>query len=89
MTNGSKALLLAGTLLLAGCNQAKAPDATAAGEKTEAAATVDHNDPVASAMAAAPAAIAKDAMIVQAGADGSMTTLRAGTNGWTCMPDNP
>ena len=90
MTNGSKALLLAaGTLLLAGCNQAKAPDATAAGQKTDAAATVDHNDPVASAMAAAPAAIAKDAMIVQAGADGSMTTLRAGTNGWTCMPDNP
>ena len=90
MHHGSNILLLAaGTLLLAGCNQAKAPDAKPADAKDNAAATVDHNDPVASAMAAAPAAIAKDAMIIQASTDGSMKTLRAGSNGWTCMPDNP
>ncbi len=42
-----------------------------------------------SAMAAAPAAVARNATIVAMGADGSMRTLRKGTNGFTCMPDNP
>jgi hypothetical protein len=81
-------LAAAGSLLLAGCNQSKPAD-NAAASKAEAAAPVDHNDPIASAMAAAPMTIAKDATIVQAAADGSMTQLRAGSNGWTCMPDNP
>jgi hypothetical protein len=40
-------------------------------------------------MAAAPASIAQDAAIVTMDAAGKMTTLRAGTNGFTCMPDNP
>lgn len=44
---------------------------------------------IASAMSAAPAAIAGDAAIMEMGADGGMTELRAGTNGWLCMPDNP
>ena len=43
---------------------------------------------IASAMAAAPASVAKAATIVTMGADG-MRTLRQGTNGFTCMPDNP
>jgi hypothetical protein len=42
-----------------------------------------------SAESAAPASIAKGATIVAMNADGTMTTLRQGTNGWTCMPDNP
>lgn len=42
-----------------------------------------------SAMRAAPARVAKDATIVVAGADGTMRTLRQGTNGFTCMPDSP
>jgi len=42
-----------------------------------------------SAMSAAPPAVAAHATIVRAGADGTMTTLRKGTNGFTCMPDNP
>lgn len=46
-------------------------------------------DPIESAMAAAPASVSRNASIVQAQADGSMRTLRAGSNGWTCMPDNP
>ena len=33
--------------------------------------------------------IAKNATIINMGADGKVATLRAGTNGWTCMPDNP
>jgi hypothetical protein len=44
---------------------------------------------IASAMSAAPARIAKGATIVAMEADGKMRTLRNGTNGFTCMPDNP
>jgi hypothetical protein len=42
-----------------------------------------------SAMSAAPAAVGKNATIVAMEADGKMRTLRKGTNGFTCMPDNP
>jgi hypothetical protein len=42
-----------------------------------------------SAMSAAPSKISKGATIVTMGADGKMRTLREGTNGFTCMPDNP
>ncbi|GAA0714856.1 hypothetical protein [Dokdonella soli] len=44
---------------------------------------------IASAMRAAPAGVAKAATIVAMGEDGKMRTLRKGTNGFTCMPDNP
>ena len=44
---------------------------------------------IASAMKAAPASVSKNATIVSMEADGSMRTLRKGTNGFTCMPDNP
>jgi len=44
---------------------------------------------IASAMSAAPATIANGATIVAMEADGKMRTLRNGTNGFTCMPDNP
>lgn len=44
---------------------------------------------IVSAMAAAPAKVAKGATIVAIEADGKMRTLRQGTNGFTCMPDNP
>jgi hypothetical protein len=37
------------------------------------------------ALAAAPAAIAKDAAVVRVGSDGAMRTLRKGTNGFTCL----
>jgi hypothetical protein len=40
---------------------------------------------IANAMSAAPASIAKHATIM----DWDQTKLREGTNGWTCMPDNP
>lgn len=91
MYRASYALLAAGvSLALFGCN--KSPVATnvqeAATENAAAPAT-DHNDPVASAMSAAPSSISEGATIVQAQADGSMKTLREGTNGWTCMPDAP
>jgi len=46
-------------------------------------------DIIKSAMSAAPAAVGKHATIVTMEADGSMRTVRKGTNGFTCMPDNP
>ena len=42
-----------------------------------------------SAMQAAPAKVAEKATIVAAKPDGSMRTVRAGSNGFTCMADNP
>jgi hypothetical protein len=42
-----------------------------------------------SAMAAAPAKVAHEATVVAMDASGKMRTLRKGTNGFTCMGDNP
>jgi hypothetical protein len=43
---------------------------------------------IASAQKAAPLSVSKGATIVNMEADGSMRTLRKGTNSFTCMPDN-
>jgi hypothetical protein len=84
-----RVLLVTGAVIaLAACmkepNAAKPP----AANETKAAA-VDNSNPTASAQSAAPASISGGASIVQASADGTMTELRKGTNGWTCMPDAP
>ena len=42
-------------------------------------------DDIARALAAAPAGVASGAAVVRVGKDGSMTTLRPGTNGYTCL----
>lgn len=92
MHQARSALLAAAGLSLAlfACNQKPGAATNEANGATPAAATAtDHNDPIASAAAVAPAAIADKATIVQAQADGSMKTLREGSNGWTCMPDSP
>lgn len=44
---------------------------------------------IASAMAAAPEAVAKDATIFAFTEKMEPRELRKGTNGWTCIPDNP
>jgi len=44
---------------------------------------------IASAMKAAPTDVAENATIVTPDSKGAMRTLRKGTNGFTCMPDNP
>lgn len=44
---------------------------------------------IASAESAAPKSLSRAATIVAMNADGTMRTIRKGTNGWTCMPDNP
>lgn len=42
-----------------------------------------------SAMEAAPPAVAKNATIMVANEHGEMRTVRKGTNGFTCIPDDP
>ena len=46
---------------------------------------------IADAMKAGPAAITKDATILDHKQDaaGNLVVLRQGSNGWTCLPDNP
>ena len=44
---------------------------------------------ISSAMSAAPPNVGAGATVVAMGADGNMKTVRTGTNGFTCMPDNP
>ena len=80
----------ASILALAGCGGANhRDDAPAVQANAAPDHAVDHSDPVASAMAAAPAAIAQKAAIITMDEAGKMTEVRAGTNGFTCMPDNP
>ncbi|HET7816281.1 MAG TPA: hypothetical protein VFK58_01715 [Sphingomicrobium sp.] len=83
------ALLAAASLAMAACNQQRDAASNEAAADAKPVAATDHKDPAASAMAAAPASIARAATIVTANPDGSMTTVREGSNGWTCMPDNP
>ena len=44
---------------------------------------------ISSAMSAAPPNVGAGAAVVAMAADGKMQTVREGTNGFTCMPDNP
>jgi hypothetical protein len=44
---------------------------------------------IANAASAAPAAIGGKAAVMAADPNGRMRMLRRGTNGWTCMPDDP
>jgi hypothetical protein len=57
--------------------------------KKDAKAAPTDEELIASAMKAAPKAVAEHATIVAPGEKGAMRTLRKGTNAFTCMPDNP
>lgn len=73
---------------LAACSQGT-PDARAAdAEPGPAVAAAAAQDPIAVAMSGAPAAIGRDATIMRMTADGGLEELRAGTNGWLCIPDD-
>ncbi|HEY6662631.1 MAG TPA: hypothetical protein VIZ66_06880 [Sphingomicrobium sp.] len=78
----------AALFITAACNKEGAKDTAATGNAAESESTTS-SDPVASAEAAAPAAIAHDATIATIDADGAMKVVREGKNGWTCMPDSP
>jgi hypothetical protein len=54
-----------------------------------AAKPKDDKTLIASAMQAAPPQVARDATVIDVGADGKMRTVREGHNGFTCMADNP
>lgn len=81
--------------IAAGCGEKPSPATEAAKPAAEPAAAAPAAAPtgdeakIQSAMSAAPEAIAKDATVMDMTADGSMKELRAGTNGFTCVPDNP
>jgi hypothetical protein len=68
--------------------QAPKPASTPAATAAASAPPTDA-EMIKSAMSAAPTAVSKHATIVAMEADGKMRTLRKGTNGFTCMPDNP
>ena len=59
--------------------------------KSSTAAASPQNDQelIRSAMRAAPAKVAAGAAVVAAQSDGSLRTVRPGSNGFTCMADNP
>jgi hypothetical protein len=78
------------SLALSACSkQQTAATGDANGAAPAAADATDHKDPVASAMAAAPESVARNAAVIASNPDGTMRRLREGTNGFTCMPDNP
>jgi len=85
-TRTTLCFLAASGLALAGCSKANGPEAKAPSPTAEATA---ETDPVKSAMSAAPAAVAEKAAVVAIQPGGAMKTLREGSNGFTCMPDNP
>lgn len=72
-------------LFLSGCMK---PYGQSPGKQNDGS-TADAMNPIANAESGAPASIAHEAAIVVPDANGAMKTLRAGKNGWTCMPDDP
>ena len=85
-------LICAGALILGLGGSAWATDAPAmhhsATAKSAKSPPTDEQL-IASATKAAPAKVAENATIVVPEAKGGMRTVRKGTNGFTCMPDNP
>jgi hypothetical protein len=80
------ALLVLAALPLGAQEQAGMAKAAAAKKTTPATGDAAR---IASAMSAAPGRIASGATIAEIGPDGKVVTLRAGTNGFTCFPDDP
>jgi len=86
----SRPLLLAAAFVFIGCQSAPPPaetaDATPAGP---APGTPEFK--IENAMSAAPSTVSAGATIMDwpATEDGEMSQLRAGTNGWTCLPNMP
>jgi hypothetical protein len=63
--------------------------ATFAAGLASAAARPSDAQLIASAVSAAPAAIGGKASVIATDGAGRMRPLRRGSNGWTCIPDNP
>jgi len=81
---------LALTLITAALGLCTAPSAYADGTNPSASkATPSDAELIASAMQAAPSKVSADATIVAPQPDGTLRTVRQGTNGFTCMADSP
>jgi hypothetical protein len=84
----SAALLAAvAALSLAACDKGKMAERKA--EKRAEQPKPLSTDPVENALSAAPPGVAKAAAVVAMNPDGTMKTLREGSNGFTCMADSP
>jgi len=84
--------LIAAAVVATSAGIVAAAETAAPAKKSHTAATTKAPSDaqlIASAMHAAPAKVSKDATIIAMDASGNMRTLRKGTNGFTCMPDNP
>jgi hypothetical protein len=81
-------LVVASAMTLTSCSDRAVKSEAKIAEGGQAAAA-PAGDPMASALSAAPASIARHAAVMMPAADGSMKELRKGSNGFTCMPDNP
>ncbi len=66
--------------------QAAAPKPAAPKPAAAAAGGAGDEAKIRLAMTGAPADVSKNAAIMDVDAKGQMKQLRAGTNGWTCMP---
>lgn len=89
MRNQPTSLMLATTAALALATSALAADKMAHMAAPAKAKSGGDSSAVASAMAAAPMAVAKNATIMTMGADGKMQMVRKGSNAFTCIPDDP
>src|SRR3954451_18169496 len=91
-SNALRILLMAGAALAASaCNKTGTASSNTATAETKTSSTSGSSstDPVTSAESAAPPTLAHDAAVVTVDATGAMKQVRAGKNGWTCMPDAP
>ena len=85
------ALYLAISLAATGCRAQAERGAKGADSSSNTSARTQPQGDAAlidNALSGAPPEIARSATVVVR-RDGSMRTLREGTNGWTCFPDNP
>ena len=76
------------SLALISCSPQGADSAAKADPSANATQSANSNDPIQSAMSAAPESVARDAAVIAPNPDGSMRTLREGKNGFTCTPDD-
>ena len=87
--NFPKVLLIAGWVALSASTVLAADQPMAGKASSGGASSAADKNAISSAMSAAPKQVGVAATIMAIGADGKMRTLRQGSNGFTCMPDNP
>src|SRR5215471_8874975 len=81
--------IFTGLLVLSLAAAAGADDKSAMKGMKKTGAAPSDAQLIASAMKAAPMSVAKDATIINLDEKMNVRTIRKGTNGWTCLPDNP